>query len=217
MRAKNIYGYVYSPFRVNDFIESTIHLEKYDVAFQIFDGLKATPESRIYASHDVPLDEAGETLFGSRETLYLAGRPWTLVFNNSPLFERSQIYARLSYGILLLGFFISGLLFFAVHSITGSRKKAVLYAQKVNKKLIRNVSQLEQTQEQLKKTLTEVEIQKDKFSEANIRLKLATKSAQIGVWEWDIVRDKIFWDSQMYALYGLRRSDFSGAYEAWIS
>lgn len=216
MRMQNIYGYVYSPFRVNDFIESTIHLEKYDVAFQIFDGLKATPESRIYSSHDIPFEE-GETLFGSRETLYLAGRPWTLVFNNSPSFERSQIYARLSYGILLLGFFISGLLFFAVHSVTSSRKKAVLYAQKVNKKLIRNVSQLEQTQEQLTKTLTEVEIQKDRFSEANIRLKLATKSAQIGVWEWDIVRDKIIWDTQMYVLYGVQKKDFSGAYDAWIS
>lgn len=209
MRAQNIYGYVYSPFRVNDFIESTIHLEKYDVSFQIFDGLKATSEARIYASHDASLSEEGETLFGSRETLYLAGRPWTLVFNNSPLFERSQIYARLSYGILLLGFFISGLLFFAVHSVTSSRKKAVVYAQKVNKKLILNVSQLEKTKQQLTKTLTEVETQKDKFSEANIRLKLATKSARIGVWEWDIVRDKIFWDSQMYALYGLRRTDFS--------
>jgi len=51
--------------------------------------------------------------------------------------------------------------------------------------------------------------------ESRQRLALATESAGLGIWEWDVLTNKIFWDSQMYALYGIREEDFSGAYEAW--
>jgi PAS domain S-box-containing protein len=47
------------------------------------------------------------------------------------------------------------------------------------------------------------------------RLTLATESAQIGIWEWDIVTNDLVWDAQMYALYGIHEQDFSGAYGAW--
>ncbi|MEI7644642.1 MAG: ATP-binding protein [Chloroflexales bacterium] len=48
------------------------------------------------------------------------------------------------------------------------------------------------------------------------RLELATRAAHIGVWDWDIQKDEVFWDERMYALYGVRREDFTGAYEAWL-
>lgn len=47
------------------------------------------------------------------------------------------------------------------------------------------------------------------------RLKLATISAKIGVWEWDVEKNVLTWDDQMYALYGIKKEDFGGAYEAW--
>jgi PAS domain S-box-containing protein len=37
----------------------------------------------------------------------------------------------------------------------------------------------------------------------------------MGVWDWDVVTDQLVWDDQMYALYGIREKDFSGAYDAW--
>jgi signal transduction histidine kinase/CHASE1-domain containing sensor protein len=215
-RSKNIFWYVYSPFRVGDFIQWTVDIQKYDVAFQIFDGLRAATDSRIYNSSSTPSSEEQlETTFGARTTVYIAGRPWTLVFTNSPTFERNPIYIRLSYGVLILWFFINSLLFFALHSVTSSRKNAVLYAQKVNRKLIKNITELENTKQTVLNTLADVEIQKDKFSRANIRLKLATRSAKIGVWEWDILKNKLVWDSQMCTLYGIQKEDFSGKYETW--
>ena len=51
--------------------------------------------------------------------------------------------------------------------------------------------------------------------ESRQRLALATKSAHIGIWDWDVAADKLVWDTQMYELYGIREPDFSGAYEAW--
>ena len=53
------------------------------------------------------------------------------------------------------------------------------------------------------------------ISSLNQRLTLATDSAQIGIWDLDILEDKLHWDMRMYALYGMREEDFSGAYAAW--
>ena len=49
----------------------------------------------------------------------------------------------------------------------------------------------------------------------NERLQLATEAGGVGVWEWDVVDDRLIWDAQMYALYGVREQDFGGAYAAW--
>ncbi len=49
------------------------------------------------------------------------------------------------------------------------------------------------------------------------RLQLATRAANIGIWDWDVLRDELVWDEQMYQIYGVARQDFSGAYEAWAS
>jgi PAS domain-containing protein len=42
------------------------------------------------------------------------------------------------------------------------------------------------------------------------RLELAVQSAQIGIWEWDVITDTLLWDDRMYQLYGLAPEDFSG-------
>ena len=47
------------------------------------------------------------------------------------------------------------------------------------------------------------------------RLKLATTAGNIGIWDWDIVKNELVWDEQMYRQYGVRREDFKGAFEAW--
>ncbi len=49
------------------------------------------------------------------------------------------------------------------------------------------------------------------------RLSLAVSTGGIGIWDWDIVENKLLWDDAMYRLYGIRRGDFGGAYEAWVS
>ena len=47
------------------------------------------------------------------------------------------------------------------------------------------------------------------------RLKLATRAAHIGIWDWDVEQNKLIWDDSMYALYGIQKEDFGGAYDAW--
>jgi PAS domain S-box-containing protein len=57
------------------------------------------------------------------------------------------------------------------------------------------------------------EEKRDKLAE---RLDLATRSAGVGIWDWDIQENEIVWDDQMYVLYGLKPGEFGGAYEAWL-
>ncbi|MEO6733887.1 MAG: PAS domain S-box protein [Ferruginibacter sp.] len=47
------------------------------------------------------------------------------------------------------------------------------------------------------------------------RLSLATKAANIGIWDWDITNNILVWDEQMYRLYGIQPSSFEGVFEAW--
>lgn len=49
------------------------------------------------------------------------------------------------------------------------------------------------------------------------RLNLVTRAARLGIWDWNIQKNELYWDDQMFDLYGAARADFSGAYEAWIA
>ena len=51
----------------------------------------------------------------------------------------------------------------------------------------------------------------------NTRLRLATQAARIGIWEYDVVNNRLHWDEHMFALYGLKANKFTEVYEAWKS
>jgi len=83
---------------------------------------------------------------------------------------------------------------------------------------------VEERTEQLAKTNKNlwVEIGERKQTEESLRtsedrLHLATIAGNIGIWDWDVVKNELSWDDSMYLLYGIRKEDFSGAYESWRS
>jgi PAS domain S-box-containing protein len=47
------------------------------------------------------------------------------------------------------------------------------------------------------------------------RFGVATEAARVGIWDYDIVANILFWDDLMFSLYGISPESFSGAYEAW--
>lgn len=51
----------------------------------------------------------------------------------------------------------------------------------------------------------------------NERYMPATRAAQAGIWDWDIVKNVLVWDNQMYRLYDATKEEFGGAYEAWLA
>ncbi|MFM7021827.1 MAG: PAS domain-containing protein [Flavobacteriales bacterium] len=61
----------------------------------------------------------------------------------------------------------------------------------------------------------QVEIEK-KIDQITQTLKIATEGSNIGVWDYDLVNNRLIWDEGMYKLYGIKARDFEGVYEAWI-
>lgn len=50
--------------------------------------------------------------------------------------------------------------------------------------------------------ITELKINRERIADLLERIELATKSAGMGIWEWDIHENKLTWDDQVYSLYG---------------
>lgn len=49
------------------------------------------------------------------------------------------------------------------------------------------------------------------------RLQLATSSAQLGVWDWNVRDNQMVWNSRMFELYGITTDTFSNNIDAWMS
>ncbi|WP_347838821.1 PAS domain S-box protein [uncultured Draconibacterium sp.] len=67
-------------------------------------------------------------------------------------------------------------------------------------------------------THTDITLKKkaeDEIRHLNTRFDLATDSANIGVWDLDLVNNQLSWDDRMFKLYGLEKDTFGGAYETW--
>ncbi len=47
------------------------------------------------------------------------------------------------------------------------------------------------------------------------RLKVATSSAGLGIFDWDIAENKLIWDERMYELHGLSKEDTTLSFESW--
>jgi HAMP domain-containing protein len=54
-----------------------------------------------------------------------------------------------------------------------------------------------------------------KLKAAFERLQLAIDAAGLGIWDWDVEQDRLAWDDSMYRLYGVRKEEFGGAFDAW--
>ncbi|NVN95932.1 MAG: CHASE domain-containing protein [Bacteroidetes bacterium] len=64
--------------------------------------------------------------------------------------------------------------------------------------------------------ITERKKTENELKEITTRLTLATKAGGVGVWDLDIVNNILVWDDQMFALYGIKKENFIGAYETWL-
>ncbi|MBC8766633.1 PAS domain S-box protein [Arenibacter sp. BSSL-BM3] len=47
------------------------------------------------------------------------------------------------------------------------------------------------------------------------RLDLATEVANIGIWEYNVLNDKLEWNEQMFPLFGVKREEFKYNFESW--
>ena len=63
--------------------------------------------------------------------------------------------------------------------------------------------------------ITETREHQEERQRLSDRLILATASAGMGIWDWDIINNVLKWDKTMFDIYGVAQDQFSGAYDAW--
>jgi PAS domain S-box-containing protein len=68
-----------------------------------------------------------------------------------------------------------------------------------------------------KRIAKELIIRNNELQQVSERLNLAITAANIGIWDWDIINNKLLWDESMYALYGISKHGFAQSYQAWIA
>ena len=123
-------GYVYSPFRMNDFMRGILTEKRGYVELQIFDGDEPLKEALLYhgGGPEAILSQSDRKHFATRQSiLEYAGRRWLLVFESSSHFEETIDTGPVN-TILLLGIITSLLLFAVVLSLTRSRNQVLSLA-----------------------------------------------------------------------------------------
>jgi|GEM_PF-970345 PAS domain S-box-containing protein len=65
------------------------------------------------------------------------------------------------------------------------------------------------------KNITENRKAMNALHELTTRHLMATDSAKIGTWDYDLINNKLVWDNIMYEIFKVDREEFSGAYDAW--
>ncbi len=57
----------------------------------------------------------------------------------------------------------------------------------------------------------------EELKSLNYRLQLATKSADLGIWEWDVLSNRLKWDEGMYQLYHFEDLEQEPSYDSCVS
>lgn len=131
-RREALEGFVYSPFRMNDFMTGTLGTETAEIALQIFDGDRADESALMYSSGSLSAEQQAEypNPLTRQTTISLAEHQWTLKITTLPAFETS-IDRQKSIVVLVGGSLISLLLFFVVRNLTTLREDAKTLAEQL--------------------------------------------------------------------------------------
>lgn len=151
------------------------------------------------------ISSSGEKQIAAFE--YVPSQNWTVGVHRSSKELLEEIKSQYNWFIIVFivigGFLIPlslGLLFFAAKVSHKNRLKQELKNQEQLK--IRNI--------QLKEAIEEAAENEKKYRNTVIDLKKAQSVAGIGSWKWYIKENTLEWSDQMYRIFGISKSEFSG-------
>ncbi|HUE80854.1 MAG TPA: CHASE domain-containing protein [Pyrinomonadaceae bacterium] len=125
-RQAELYGFVYSPFRVYDFLQGIrANINVSGIDYQVYDGSEATSEYLLFDSRKAGDDY--QPSFTATTKLAVPGHEWNLTFTATPDFDPGLDHRFVSYTVAS-GVFISLLFFGASLSQTRARAAAERFA-----------------------------------------------------------------------------------------
>ena len=199
-------GYVYSPFRMNDFMKGLFGDKPSGIDIHIYDGdFKKSPSSSQLMYDEMPDHHAEDNSlyqaqFSSTEQLEIAGHVWTIYFYSLPAFEKStKTYT--SKIILLGGIVVSFLLF----GFTRSFETAHLLEteHKLTKRLQTEIAERKQIEQALR--------------ESEERFDLAMRGSNDGLWDWNIETNEVYFSPRWKEMLGYEINEISHHLEEWRS
>jgi PAS domain S-box-containing protein len=162
LRREALAGYVYSPFRMNDFIEGISVKDAREIEVEIHDGKEAQPETLMYRSSVGSLREHDHPHRLTRQTtIEFGGHRWLLTFASSPSFESANMPGRANF-ILRLGIVISLLLSGMVLFFDRSYRQALalgkmnIEIRKANDQLTAEAARRKRSEEEAQRRLAEL-------------------------------------------------------------
>ena len=115
-RRAALLGFVYSPFRAHDIMDSIFSDSLNDVDLELFDGAP-TPDTLLFASSQ----RSASARFVVDHPVEIAGRTWLARFSSTPAFERDQISD--TPGLILFGGTALSLMLFALMNINARHRR----------------------------------------------------------------------------------------------
>ena len=82
--------------------------------------------------------------------------------------------------------------------------------------LLRDLQTLRQENARLKSVEAELAAAIESLRASEERLRLAVDAAQMGLWEWDILSNRVSWDAKKHDVFGLAYGSFAGTKEAFF-
>ncbi len=129
-------GYIYAPFRARNFVEGIFKGEDMNqIGFSITDGLNLETENLLYSDLEEKLGANNSPRFTRTQTIYVAGRPWTISFVSSETYGETSLSQLVPLGVMAVGVGISVLITFIAFTLASSRQRAIAYADEVTEDL----------------------------------------------------------------------------------
>ena len=150
-RREALLGFVYSPLRAKDFLETAAANKEFDVNFQVYDGTEQKADNLLGS---VGTEVSAKPMFTDAKQQEVEGRTWTLAFVTNPSFETHSNRYLLKYTLIFGG--LLSLLFAAVtRAEIRARSRAEHAAEEVKKSettIRKTLEEREHTEEELRKT-----------------------------------------------------------------
>jgi len=117
-RCENIIGWIYSPFRMNDFMFGLFGELASDLDVEVFDGKNISNETKMYDS-EILLSEHTPVLKSSK-IIDFDGREWTVIVKSTPVLE-ARLGTTTTRNILIVGIGLSLLLAIITYLIVSKK------------------------------------------------------------------------------------------------
>lgn len=198
-RRAAISGWVYSPYRMNDLLLGILGAQnsnlKNGLRLSIFDGEQISPENCLFAVSSGRAKFASAGQLEKRLRIEYNGHGWTLLFRQMKSGFGSFRYAS-AWVTLGGGGLCTLLVCLLLRVLLDTQRKAQQLAERMTADLQKSKESLHRTTE---------------------RLSLAVRAGGIGIWDLDVINNRMDCDEQMFRLYGMRPTPSADEYEFWLA